>query len=317
MAMVGPDDRALLTDLYQLTMVQAYLREGMTDTAVFSLFSRRLGDDRNVLIACGLDDALDYLENARFTGEDLSYLEADGRFARETLDWLEGFRFSGQVRALPEGTACFANEPLLEVAAPLPEAQLVETYLLNQVNFATTIASKALRVRVAAGERTVVDFGLRRMQGVDAGLKAARACWIAGVDATSNILAGRVYGMPIAGTMAHSYVEAHDDEEAAFEAFAAAYPEAVLLVDTYDTLDGVRRVCELASRLGEAFRVRAVRLDSGEMGELAMEARRILDAAGLARVGIFASGGRTSGRSRRCSRPRRRSTGSAWARAWG
>ena len=211
MAMVGPGDRALLTDLYQLTMVQAYLREGMTGTAVFSLFSRRLGDDRNVLIACGLDDALDYLEHARFSAEDLAYLEADGRFTRETLDWLERFRFSGQVRAMPEGTACFANEPLLEVAAPLPEAQLVETYLLNQVNFATTIASKAFRVKSAAGERAAVDFGLRRMHGADAGLKAARACWIAGIDATSNVLAGRVYGIPIAGTMAHSYVEAHDD----------------------------------------------------------------------------------------------------------
>jgi len=288
--LIRPEDRALLTDLYQFTMVQAYLREGLTDTAVFSLFSRRLGDRRNLLIAAGLDDALDHLEHARFSDEDLDFLDATGTFTRDTLDWLQAFRFSGQVRAMPEGTPFFADEPVLEVAAPLPEAQLVETFLLNQVNLQCTIASKAFRVRTAAGSRTVVDFGLRRTHGVDAGLKAARAAWIAGIDATSNVLAGRLYDMPIAGTMAHSYVEAHDDEMHAFEAFARAFPRSVLLVDTYDTLEGVRKVCRLAESSDDVS-IRAVRLDSGDLAALATDARRILDEAGLAHVEIFASGG--------------------------
>jgi nicotinate phosphoribosyltransferase len=184
----------------------------------------------------------------------------------------------------------FANEPILEVVAPLPEAQLVETYILNQVHFQTLVASKAARVVRAAGGRTVVDFGLRRYHGTDAGLKAARAAYVAGVDATSNVLAGKRYGLPVTGTMAHSYVLAHDNELEAFHQFASLYPETVLLVDTYDTLEGVRQVIELQGRLGSRFRVRAIRLDSGDLGTLAVEARRLLYEAGLAGVGIFASG---------------------------
>ncbi|MFB6261290.1 MAG: nicotinate phosphoribosyltransferase, partial [Thiohalorhabdaceae bacterium] len=208
----------------------------------------------------------------------------------EFLDYLADFRFTGDVFAIPEGTPVFPNEPVLEVVAPLPEAQLAETMLLNQVHHQTLMASKASRVVDAAGEGAVVDFGARRMHGIDASLKAARAFHIAGASATSNVLAGQVYGIPVSGTMAHSYIEAHDHEQAAFEAFATAYPETVLLVDTYDTLEGVRKVTEMARRWGEALRVRAIRLDSGDLGRLARESRAILDDAGLQEVGILASG---------------------------
>ena len=289
--LLPPDrDLALLTDLYQLTMLQAYVREGMFDTAVFDLFARRLPQSRNYLIACGLDDALDYLSDLKFDRNALDYLSGLGHFTPEFLHWLAAFRFTGDVRALPEGTPVFPNEPILEVIAPLPEAQLVETFLLNQVHFQTLVASKAARIADAAAGRTVVDFGLRRYHGIDAGLKAARAAFIAGVDATSNVLAGRRYGIPVSGTMAHSYILAHENEASAFEQFAALYPETVLLVDTYDTLNGVQQVIELAERLGSGFRVRAIRLDSGDLLELSRKARAMLDAAGLERVGIFASG---------------------------
>jgi nicotinate phosphoribosyltransferase len=284
-------DPALLTDLYQLTMAQAYWREDMLDTAVFSLFVRRLLPGRNFLLACGLDDVLQYLEALRFDDEALAYLARLDGFQPEFLDWLGRLRFTGDVRAVPEGTPLFADEPILEVRAPLPEAQVVETYLMNQVHLQTVLASKGARVVAAADGRRVVDFGLRRIHGSDAGLKAARAFYIAGVDATSNVLAGRVYGVPVVGTMAHSYIQAHEDEAAAFRAFVEVYPEAVLLVDTYDTLAGVRRVVELARALGEGFRVRAIRLDSGDLAKLAVGAREILDAAGLERVEIFATGG--------------------------
>jgi nicotinate phosphoribosyltransferase len=192
---------------------------------------------------------------------------------------------------MPEGTPVFPDEPLLEVQAPLPVAQLAETVIMNQVHMQTVLASKAYRVKRAAGNRTVADFGLRRMHGVDAGLKAARAFHIAGIDGTSNVLAGQVYGVPVTGTMAHSYIQAHDDELEAFRAFAELYPETVLLVDTYDTLEGVRKVVRLAGELGEDFAVRALRLDSGDLGQLAKATRKILDQAGLSQVEILASGG--------------------------
>lgn len=282
---------ALLTDLYELTMVQAYWILGLRDEAVFSLFARRLPTRRNYLLACGLDDALHYLETLHFTPEALSYLATLPHFREDFLEWLEGFRFTGSVYAVPEGTPIFDEEPILEVVAPLPEAQLVETFLLNQVQLQTVLASKAARVVSAARGRAVVDFGLRRTQGTDAGLRGARAYYIAGIDATSNLLAGQIYGIPVAGTMAHSYVQAFDRELDAFRAFARIYPETTLLVDTYDTLAGVRRVVELAHELGPEFRVRAVRLDSGDLAALSMRAREILDAAGLEEVEIFASGG--------------------------
>jgi nicotinate phosphoribosyltransferase len=279
----------LLTDLYQLTMLQAYVEEQMDDTAVFSLFVRRLPERRNYLLACGLDAVLDYLETLRFDAAALTYLESLGRFSDRFLRTLEQFRFSGDVYAVPEGTPLFAVEPILEVVAPLPQAQLVETAVMNHVHHQTVIASKAARVVEAARGRTVIDFGLRRMHGLEAGLAAARACYIAGVDATSNVAAGQRYGLPVSGTMAHSYVQAHDDEYEAFRAFARLYPDTVILVDTYDTVAGVARVADLAREIGPGFRVSAIRLDSGDLHALAVESRRILDEAGLQRVSIVAS----------------------------
>lgn len=281
---------ALLVDLYELTMAQAYWREGMTADAVFGLWFRTLPPRRNYVLACGLADALRYLERLDFAPH-REHLAALGLFAPEFLDWLDGLRFAGSVRAVPEGTPVFPEEPLLEVTAPIALAQLAETFVMNQVAFQSTVASKAARVVAAAAGRTVVDFGMRRMHGADAAMKGVRAFRVAGVAATSNVLAGRVYGVPVAGTMAHSYVQAHRDELAAFRAFAALYPETVLLVDTYDTLAGVEKVAALARELGDGFRVRAIRLDSGDVGELAKRSREILDRAGLERVEIFASGG--------------------------
>ncbi len=282
---------ALLTDQYELTMVQAYWAEGFTERAVFSLFVRRLPESRNFLLAAGLDSVLDYLEGLRFSDEARAYLSSTGLFRPEFVGWLGSLRFSGDVRAVPEGTPVFAEEPLLEIEAPLPEAQLVETLVLNQMHLQTMLASKGARVKAAAGERTVIDFGLRRIHGVDAGLKAARAFHIAGLDGTSNVLAGKTFGIPVSGTMAHSYIQAHDDELDAFRAFTREFPETVLLVDTYDTLEGIGKVIALARELGAEFRVRAIRLDSGDLAALARSARAMLDAAGLQRVRIFASGG--------------------------
>jgi nicotinate phosphoribosyltransferase len=282
----------LLIDLYELTMAQAYWREAMADEeAVFSLYFRRLPERRNYVLACGLADALRFLERLAFADGHLEYLESLGHFSREFLDWLGALRFTGEVWAVPEGTPVFPEEPLLELVGPIAAGQLAESFLMNQVCFQSVLASKAARVVTAAGGRAVVDFGLRRMHGADAGLKSARAFHVAGVTATSNVLAGRIYGVPVAGTMAHSYVQAHDDELEAFRAFARLYPETVLLVDTYDTLAGVRKVVALARELGADFRVRAIRLDSGDLAELARRSREILDRAGLERVEIFASGG--------------------------
>ena len=281
---------ALFTDLYQLTMLQAYFEERMTERAVFSLFVRRLPRRRNFLIACGLDIVLDYLENLRFTQQDLAYLDSLGMFSDRFLTWLADFRFTGDVHAVREGTPVFANEPILEIEAPLPEGQLIETFVINQVQLQTMLASKAQRVVTAARGRSVIDFGARRMHGTDAALNAARAFWIAGVNATSNVLAGKRFGIPVAGTLAHSYIQAHGDEAAAFRAFANLYPDTVLLVDTYDTLAGVQKVIKLAKRLGEYFKVRAVRLDSGDLLDLSLQARAALDQAGLHNIQIIASG---------------------------
>jgi len=288
---VDDDNVALLTDQYQLTMLQAYWREEMFAPAVFSLFARRLPESRNYLLACGLDDALRFLENLRFTDDALSYLVGFDEFSDEFVGWLADFRFTGDVDAVPEGTPIFAEEPILEVEAPLPEGQLAETFLMNQVHLQTVLASKAARVVEAARGRPVVDFGLRRMHGADAGLRSARAYHVAGLAATSNVLAGRAYGVRVTGTMAHSYVQAHDEEMEAFRSFVDLYPDTILLVDTYDTLNGVRKVVELARELGDDFRVRGVRLDSGDLVELARGSRRILDEGGLEEVEIFASGG--------------------------
>lgn len=288
---LGADDAALLVDQYELTMLQAYWSEEMYEPAVFSLFVRRLPEHRNYLLACGLDTVLDFLETFRFSERARAHLASTGTFDPDFLDWLGDLRFTGDLWAVPEGMPVFADEPLVEIEAPLPQAQVVETMVMNQIHLQTVLASKAARVKIAAGDRSVVDFGLRRMHGADAGLKAARAFHVAGIDATSNVLAGKVWGVPVAGTMAHSYVEAHDDEMSAFRAFARSFPDTILLVDTYDTLEGVRNVVRLAEELGDDFLVQGVRLDSGDLGELAKESRKMLDGAGLERVEIFASGG--------------------------
>lgn len=280
----------LFTDLYQLTMMQSYWREGMTEEATFSLFVRNLGA-RNALLACGLEQALAFLESVRFTDEALDYLAAQTQFDADFIDALAGFSFTGDVHAVPEGTPVFPDEPLVEVTAPLPQAQLVETFLLNQITFQTNVATKARRVKDAAGSATVADFGARRTHGTDAALAGARAMYVGGVDATSNVRAGQRYGLPITGTMAHSYIEAHEREHAAFRNFSEVFPETTLLVDTYDTLEGVRKVIQLAEEQGEDFRVGALRLDSGDLGALAREARAMLDEAGLGDVALFASGG--------------------------
>jgi nicotinate phosphoribosyltransferase len=278
----------LLTDLYQLTMVTAYQALGMERAAVFEFFVRRLPPQRGFLVAAGLAQVLDYLEALRFEAADLEWLESTGRFAPEALRRLGGLRFTGDVEAVPEGGVFFAGEPVLRVVAPLPEAQFVETRVINLLNFQTMIASKAARCRLAARDRRLADFGLRRAHGAEAGLLAARACYLAGFDATATVEAGRTFGIPTTGTMAHSFVQAHDDEAAAFRDFARIHPRGVtLLIDTYDTLRGARAVVELC-RTGVA--IEAVRLDSGDLGSLAREVRAILDAGGCASVQIVASG---------------------------
>jgi nicotinate phosphoribosyltransferase len=281
----------LLVDQYELIMLEAYLREGLTQTAAFSLFARTLPPHRNYLVACGLAQALDAIESLSFGPDALDTAKEVCGLSSDTLAWLKRFRFHGDVWAVPEGTPVFENEPLLEVVGSLPEAQLLETLLLNQLHVQTLIASKASRVVTAAAGRDVVEFGLRRAQGADAGLKGARAAYLAGAAATSNVLAGALYGVPVMGTMAHSYVQAHDSETEAFRAWVQAHPRTTLLVDTYDTLEGVHRVVELSRELGERFQVRGVRLDSGDLDALSRRTRGILDAAGLQRVRIFVSGG--------------------------
>jgi nicotinate phosphoribosyltransferase len=291
MANMRLSELGLFTDLYELTMLQAYLVEHMTDTAVFTLFVRRLPEQRNFLLACGLESVLTYLEQLQFTDDDVAYLRSLKIFSDDFMTWVREFRFTGDVYAVPEGTPVFANEPILEIVAPIAQAQLVETFVMNQIHVQTVLASKGARVAAAARGRKVVDFGARRTHGVDAALKAARAFYIAGIDATSNVLAGKLYGIPVAGTMAHSYVQAHVDERDAFRAFVRTFPRTILLVDTYDTLAGVRRVIELVKDAADKFEVSAVRLDSGDLGALARETRGMLDAAGLQEIGIFASSG--------------------------
>lgn len=279
----------LLTDLYEIHMMQAYRAQGMNGIAVFDLFIRRLPATRNYLVACGLEDILHYLETLRFSAQQIAYLRGLNHFSPEFLAGLADFRFTGDVWAVPEGTVFFANEPVLEIIAPMAQAQFVESFILNQLHMATLAASKAARVVTAAKGKTVVDFGLRRMHGADAALKAARAFYIAGVAATSNVLAGELYGIPVSGTMAHSYLQAHSSEYEAFVNFLRSVPEAVLLVDTYDTLEGVRQVIRVARDLPDA-RIAGIRLDSGDLTQLSKESRAILDSAGLTNVRVFASG---------------------------
>ena len=271
-------------------MLRAYYELGIDKKAVFSLFARRLPAERNYLIAAGLEDFLQAVETLRFSESDLAFLRSHG-FPETILERLRDFRFSGDIYAMPEGTPFFENEAVIEVVAPMAEAQLIETLAINQIGFPSLIASKAARIVSAAQGRRVVDFGGRRAHGIDAAVTGARAAYIGGVDATANVYAGRRYGVPITGTMAHSFVQSFDDEFDAFRAFARVFPTTVLLVDTYDAIAGVRKVVALANELGDAFKVRGVRIDSGDLTALSKEARRILDDAGLPQVQIVVSGG--------------------------
>jgi len=283
--------RALFTDLYELTMAQACHAEGMDQLAVFELAFRQLPRTRNFVVAAGFADILDFLTSFRFTEDELDYLRGRREFTGEFLKRLASLTFSGDVYAVPEGSVVFPNEPLVQVIAPIIEAQLIETFVLNQIHFQSIAATKAARVVTAARGRAVIDFGSRRSHGTDAALKVARATYLAGGEGTSNVLAGKIYGIPVFGTMAHSYIQAHDNESSSFESFAALYPETTLLVDTYDTLEGVRKVIELSHKLGHRFRIRALRLDSGDLGSLAFQTRKMLDEARLRNVQIFASSG--------------------------
>lgn len=291
--MMSQNSLALFTDLYELTMAASYFQHHMFAPATFSLFVRKLPPDRGFLVAAGLEEIVHFLETFAFSADDLAFLQQTGRFQSDFLDYLTHLRFTGDVYALPEGRSFLAHEPLLEITAPIIEAQVVETFVLNAMHLQTLIASKAARCFSAAQGRMLVDFALRRTHGIDAGLRVARASYLAGFAGTSNVLAGKLYGVPFYGTMAHSFIQSFDDEEEAFRAYAETFPdETALLIDTYDTITGAQH----AARVGQALqqrgaRLRGVRLDSGDLLTLSQQTRKILDAAGLADTRIYASGG--------------------------
>lgn len=282
---------SLFTDLYELSMAQAYFADGLTVPADFEIYFRDPGPRRSYVIAAGLESVLLALERFGFDDGELEYLASLGQFDRAFVDWLGTLRFEGDVTALPEGCAVFPEEPLLRLRAPLPLAQILETRVLNAIHYESLVATKAARMVDAAAGRNVVDFGARRAHGVDAAVAAARASWIGGCAGTSNMVAGRRFGLPVFGTMAHSFVQAHGDELEAFRRFVARYPATTLLVDTYDTIEGVRNVIRLAGELGDAFAVQAIRIDSGDLLDLGRRARELLDDAGLTQVAIIVSGG--------------------------
>lgn len=289
---MNPSTSALLTDLYELTMAQAYQEQGMDEPAVFECFVRKLPLHRNFLIAAGLEQVLDFLSELHFTQEELNWLEQTGLFKPMFLRYLETLRFTGSVDAMAEGTIFFPHEPILRIVAPLPVAQLVESRVINLLNFQTMVASKAARVVLAAEGKPLIDFGLRRAHGAEAGLLAARASYLAGFSGSATVLAGMAYGIPVYGTMAHSYVQAHQNEAQAFEHFARAQPNnVILLLDTYDTETAARTVTSLAPALGaDGITVKGVRLDSGDLADHARKVRCILDEGGLPHTEIIASG---------------------------
>jgi nicotinate phosphoribosyltransferase len=282
----------LLTDRYQLTMLQAYWQHEMHETAVFEFFVRKLPPERNFLVAAGLEPALEFLEEFAFSEDDIQWLAQAQHFRPDFLQWLRNLRFTGDVNAMPEGTVFFPNEPILQIIAPLPEAQLVETRLINFLNFQTAVASKAARLVLVAPGKLLVEFGLRRAHGAEAGLMAARASYIAGFQGTSNVLAGRLFDIPLYGTMAHSFIQAHDDEIKAFENFADANAgDIVFLLDTYDTEAAAQKVTRLAAALKEhGIKIKGVRIDSGDLCSEAKTVRATLDGAQLRDITIFASG---------------------------
>jgi nicotinate phosphoribosyltransferase len=285
------DNMSLFTDLYELTMCASYIDNGKTEPATFDLSVRRLPPNRPYFIFAGLEQVLMYLEKIKFSQKHLKYLAKQG-FSAEFIDYLKDFKFSGEVWAAPEGAIVFPEEPLIRVTAPIIEAQLVETFLLNTINLQTMIASKASRVVQAAEGKPVIEFGLRREHGIDAGMKVARSSYIAGCNGTSNVLAGLEYDIPIFGTMAHSFVMYFDKEIEAFRAFAKTFPEkSTLLIDTYDDIAGAEKAAIVAKELeAKGYKLGGVRLDSGDLAEISKKVRRLLDEKGLEDVSIFASG---------------------------
>lgn len=284
---------ALLTDLYELTMAASYYQHKMFAPATFSLFIRQYPPNRGYFVSAGLEEVLNFLESFHVSQEDLDYLRTIRLFADDFLHYLGGVRFTGDLYAIPEGHLFFKDEPILEITAPIIEAQIIETYVINAINLQVTMATKAARCFHAAKGALLVDFSFRRTQGIDASLKVARASYLAGFGGTSNVLAGKLYGIPISGTMAHSYIASFRDEIEAFRAFAETFPETtVLLIDTYDTIAGARKAVTVAKEmLRKGRKLKGVRLDSGDMAKLSIEVRKILDGAGLEDVKIFASGG--------------------------
>lgn len=289
---MNPSSSALLTDLYELTMAYAYQEQGMEEPAVFEFFVRKLPPHRNFLVTAGLEQVLAFLTGLRITQEELTWMDRTGRFTPPFLHYMERLRFTGDVDAMPEGTVCFPHEPILRIVAPIPQAQLVESRVINLLNFQTMIASKAARSVLVAGGKPLIDFGLRRAHGAEAGLLAARASYLAGFAGTATVLAGMAYGIPLYGTMAHSFVQAHTDETMAFEHFAQAQPgNVILLIDTYDTEAAACKVVALAPSLkAKGIAVNGVRLDSGNLADHARKVRRILDEGGLSHAQILASG---------------------------
>lgn len=282
----------LLLDLYELTMAAGYFKRKARARASFDLFVRRLPEHRSFLVAAGLENALKFLEKFSFTNQDIDFLKQTKIFKDDFLHYLSALRFTGDVYALPEGTIFFPAEPVLRVSAPILEAQLVESYLLNVINLATTICSKAIRVVMAAKGKWVYDFSLRRTQGPDAGMAAARSSYIAGCSGTSNVLAGALYNIPLAGTMAHSFIMSFRDELESFRSYARTFPDSTtLLVDTYDYKKGIQNAISVAKELeAEGHKLRAIRLDSGNLASISKLARSLLDAHGLRYVKILASG---------------------------
>jgi nicotinate phosphoribosyltransferase len=283
---------ALLTDLYQLTMLDAYYRLGMTQKAIFEFSVRRLPQSRNFLVAAGLEQVLDYLEALRFTADEIDWLASLNRFSPQFLERLRAFKFTGDVYAMREGTVFFASEPMLRIEAPLPEAQLIESRLVNLLQYQTMIASKAARCRIVAADDALIDFGMRRSHGAEAALLSSRATFLAGFDATATVAAGRAFGIPVVGTMAHSFIQAHELELTAFRNFAECHPHNLtLLIDTYDPDRGAHRAAAIANEVRQkGGRVQGVRIDSGDVIVESKRVRAILDSQGCQDVRIYASG---------------------------